>query len=295
MDFIAVDFETPNRRNNAICAMGITLIRDGNIQFSREVMVHTDEKFDTANMTIHGITPEQVTDAPTFAEVWKEYGALFEAYPIVMHNAPFDASVLAKTARREGIELITNDFYCTMELCRESGKYEELTLPCICKEMGLELNHHNCQSDSLCTAQIMLHLLEDGAEIFPCFTKKEFKRKEKKWAERPREKDAGEIVTPECEYAEDEITIAGNRFVLTGAFPGMSRGEATAFIEENGGRVTSTVSKKTNYVIVGLEDTALVGADTKSTKIEKAEALIAAGCPIKIIKAEKLVEMAKGK
>ena len=83
--------------------------------------------------------------------------------------------------------------------------------------------------------------------------------------------------------------------MLTGAFPGMSRGEATAFIEKNGGRVTSTVSKKTNYVIVGLEDTALVGADTKSTKIEKAEALIAAGCQIKIIKAEKLVEMAKGK
>ena len=46
---------------------------------------------------------------------------------------------------------------------------------------------------------------------------------------------------------------------------------------------------------MGLEDTALVGAAPISTKIEKAEALIAAGCQIKIIKAEKLVEMAKGK
>ena len=295
MDFIAVDFETPNRRNNAICAMGITLVKDDEIQFNREVMINTDADFDYVNIEIHGITPEQVMNAPTFAEVWKEYGPLFAEYPIVMHNAPFDACVLAKTAYDAGIELETNDFYCTMKLCRETGFFEDVKLPSVCEQLDFDLEHHNCQSDSLCTAQIMLWLEMYGGEITPCITMEEFRRKEKKWTEPPKEKRNGEIVTPECEYAEDEMIIAGNRFVLTGAFPGMSRGEATAYIEENGGKVTSTVSKKTNYVIVGLEDTALVGADTKSTKIEKAEVLIEAGCPIKIIKAEKLVEMAKRK
>ncbi|MDO5124698.1 MAG: NAD-dependent DNA ligase LigA [Eubacteriales bacterium] len=54
----------------------------------------------------------------------------------------------------------------------------------------------------------------------------------------------------------------GKTFVLTGTLPTYSRQEATAIIEANGGKVTSSVSKKTDYVLAG-ED-----AGSKLTKAQ---------------------------
>ena len=47
--------------------------------------------------------------------------------------------------------------------------------------------------------------------------------------------------------------LAGRIFVLTGTLPTMSRKEATQLIESHGGKVTSSVSKKTSYVLAGEE------------------------------------------
>lgn len=48
-------------------------------------------------------------------------------------------------------------------------------------------------------------------------------------------------------------SLAGLRFVLTGTLPTMGRKEAGALIEAAGGKVVSSVSKKTSYVVAGEE------------------------------------------
>jgi len=50
-----------------------------------------------------------------------------------------------------------------------------------------------------------------------------------------------------------ELPLAGKTFVLTGALPSMTREEATEKIETLGGHVASGVSKKTDYVLAGVE------------------------------------------
>lgn len=47
--------------------------------------------------------------------------------------------------------------------------------------------------------------------------------------------------------------LAGKTFVLTGTLPTLSRQEATALITAAGGRVTGSVSAKTDYAVVGEE------------------------------------------
>lgn len=54
----------------------------------------------------------------------------------------------------------------------------------------------------------------------------------------------------------------GKTFVLTGTLPTMTRGEASKLIEQNGGKTSSSVSKKTSYVLAG-ED-----AGSKLTKAQ---------------------------
>ena len=64
--------------------------------------------------------------------------------------------------------------------------------------------------------------------------------------------------------AEADEKFAGKQFVLTGRLETLTRDEARALIEARGGRVTSTVSKKTDYVVAGEE---------AGSKLDKAQAL----------------------
>jgi DNA ligase (NAD+) len=47
--------------------------------------------------------------------------------------------------------------------------------------------------------------------------------------------------------------LTGKQFVLTGTLPTYSRDQAKELIEASGGRVVGSVSKKTDYVVVGAD------------------------------------------
>ena len=63
--------------------------------------------------------------------------------------------------------------------------------------------------------------------------------------------------------AKSEI-LAGKTFVLTGTLQNMTRDEASSVIKSHGGKTSSSVSKKTSYVLAG---------ENAGSKLDKAKDL----------------------
>ena len=92
---------------------------------------------------------------------------------------------------------------------------------------------------------------------------------------------AREGVTMEVKRGETAAqTLAGLTFVITGTLPSLGRREAQELIERHGGKVTGSVSRKTDYLLAG---------EAAGSKMEKAQAL---GIPI--LDEAALVDMLKG-
>ncbi|MBE6754642.1 MAG: NAD-dependent DNA ligase LigA [Ruminococcaceae bacterium] len=77
--------------------------------------------------------------------------------------------------------------------------------------------------------------------------------------------------------AQSEGVLSGITFVITGTLPNMARNEAAALIEKNGGKVASSVSKKTGILLAG---------ENAGSKLEKAQTL-----GIRIITEAELLEL----
>jgi DNA ligase (NAD+) len=89
------------------------------------------------------------------------------------------------------------------------------------------------------------------------------------WFDSPRNRaiveklrNAGVVLTEE--RTERAGPLVGRTLVLTGALPTLTREQATRLIEQAGGKVASSVSKKTDYVVAG---------ESAGTKLTRAQEL----------------------
>ncbi|MDD2393247.1 MAG: NAD-dependent DNA ligase LigA [Eubacteriales bacterium] len=91
---------------------------------------------------------------------------------------------------------------------------------------------------------------------------------------------AGVNMTSRIKESRKSDVLTGKTFVLTGTLSGMTRDEASSVIKSHGGKVSGSVSKKTDFVLAG---------EDAGSKLDKANAL-----GVKVIGPEEFMEMIRG-
>lgn len=165
--YICFDVETPNLHNDRMSAIGICVIEDGEIVEEYYSVINPEEHFDRFNIELTGITPEMAAESPTFGELWPTLQPIFKSGLLVAHNAQFDMSVLSKCMLAYGIPCTkTTKYACTCRMGKRLVPWmPNHKLDTMCRELFIDLNHHNAGSDARACAEILLYYIKKGARV----------------------------------------------------------------------------------------------------------------------------------
>ena len=298
MEFIAIDFETANFKRESVCSIGLAFVENFEIVKSINKLIKPiPNYFETINMSIHGITPEMTENEPTFFDLWNELKPYINNQQLVAHNASFDFSALRYVLDSYNISYPTLDYYCSMLLSKKVFPgLINYQLPTVCTHLGInDLTHHDAESDAVTSAKVMTEICKkhnvnslselrhilgfSNGKIYPD-SYRPFSCNVKKVSGTRQHLD----IVPDTTEFNEEHPFYGKHVVFTGNLRELTRKDAKQIVANIGGVITpDNLSRKTNYLVVGTDAFNQYGEGYKSTKIKKAEELIAKGNELEII------------
>ena len=250
MNFVAIDFETSY--GHIPCSIGIIEFINGlpvNEYYS--LIKPIDLKFNPINSRINGIFLDDVINEREFIEIWDEIKHFFHDKIIVAHNASTDISILEKTLVHYQTLRPNFKSFCTLTIAKKVLNLDNYKLSSLAEYFSIEQDsYHNALEDAFVCGSVFTKLLDNSSlnDIE--------KRIEDKFNKTKRNNFfVHDLVSKnKINYSglEDEcISISGKTFVVSGVFEIYSRDELKKAIEDNGGKVGSSISSKTDYVIAG--------------------------------------------
>jgi len=152
--YTAIDFETANGKRWSICQVGLVRVENGITKDKISVLVQPPNNFYWDRfIDLHGITPEQTANAPTFDMVWQQLEPFIKHQNLVAHNGfSFDFHCLKQTLEYYDIAPVKFTGHCTYGIFGDN-------LASLCKQYKIPLNHHEALSDAMACANLyQIHL-----------------------------------------------------------------------------------------------------------------------------------------
>lgn len=290
-DFVVIDIETTGLSLNTDEIIQMSAIRFINFvevdHFS--TYVHPSVHIPSGITKMTGISDADVCSAPLFSDIWVQYKDFIEAAPVITgYNVSFDLQFLSKAS---GEDLRTKwKCFDTLACVKQAfSSLENYKLSTVCDFIHYSDRFHDSLNDCRACGEVIKYLAcTDCDELISLrYLKSPAKYRNHAHALKIDEykKNLCRADSPPIEL--DQITnngpLSGKNIVFTGTLS-FGRSSAFAMAEAAGAFVKSSVSKKTNYLVVGAQDISIVGSDGLSTKTERAYQLIDEyGINIKII------------
>jgi DNA polymerase-3 subunit epsilon len=160
--FAAIDFETANNARDSACAVGVVIVERGRIvDRLLELICPPSREFLFTH--IHGLSWDDVKGAQRFDAVWADLARELTGMEfLAAHNAPFDKGVLGACCATYGLAAPTLPFVCTVRLARAQWAIRPTRLPDVCNHLGIDLRHHQADSDAEACARIVMAAQDGG-------------------------------------------------------------------------------------------------------------------------------------
>ncbi len=155
--YTAIDFETAHGKRWSICQVGLVRVENQIITDQLSILVQPPDNYYWNNfIDIHGISPDQTADAPTFDKIWGQIVPFIKNQNVVAHNGfAFDFHCLKQTLEYYGISTPEFTGHCTYRIFRDN-------LASLCGEYNIPLNHHDALSDAKACAELFKIHLENN-------------------------------------------------------------------------------------------------------------------------------------
>lgn len=162
LSFTAIDFETANGSPSSPCAVGLVKVVDGQIVDSFQTLIqppYPHDWFDSGNIRVHGIKPQDVADAPSWEQALAQILEFVAGDTLVAHNAGFDMGVLLASIKTIDAQVPDLQYGCSLIMARKTYNLESYRLNQVAYAIGHEeFNHHDALADSDACARIVIHM-----------------------------------------------------------------------------------------------------------------------------------------
>ncbi len=261
-----------------ICAIKI----DNSKEIERfQTLVKPENEIDEYISELTGITNELVADAPHIKDVLPSLIDFLSDWIIVGHNVNFDINFVYDNCLEHMNSYFKNDFVDTMRLSRKivpalkHHRLEDLVKYFNIETEGAHRSAYDCTATIYCLEKLKAVAVDTYGDVGSALY--EFTKGSKKSYADFKDLHAT------TNYIDVDNPFFERNVVFTGTLEKMVRKDAAQLVVNLGGFAQNSITKKTDYLVLGNNDYCQAIKDGKSNKQKKAEALILSGSDLKII------------
>jgi len=276
-DYCVIDTETTGLSPyyDEVLEVSILRVRNNEIVSKYSQLVEPQYPIPYFITQLTGITNEMVAGKPKISDIENDILAFIGSDIIIGHNTSFDIRFLNASFEKS----IDNQYMDTCQFCRKV--YPELKhhrLSDMTEYLKISTNEHRALADCISTKElydcIKKSMSDQGLKISDL------------WASKKGKGGKGidiHSIQPTSIHIDEDSFFFNKHVVFTGKLDKMLRKDAMQIIVNLGGILDSSVTKKTNYLILGDNDYNAILHGEKSSKHKKAEELKLEGNDIEII------------